>query len=146
MSLGKTETVPNPFEYVGEYGVMNDGNGLDFMRARHYQPDGGRFVQPDPIGMVGGYNLYAYAYNSPVGWIDPLGLSGLGDFINDVGDEARQLERIGRDDDFNDIIDRTNDARQRQSESWRDAFIDLLDMINWTSLSDRPDRRFGYIG
>ena len=38
VSLGKTETVANPFEYVGEYGVMNEGNGLEFMRARYYRP------------------------------------------------------------------------------------------------------------
>jgi len=36
ISLGKTETVANPFEFVGEYGVMNEGNGLEFMRARYY--------------------------------------------------------------------------------------------------------------
>ena len=38
ISLAKSETVANPFEFVGEYGVMNEGNGLEFMRARYYQP------------------------------------------------------------------------------------------------------------
>ncbi|MBI6636173.1 hypothetical protein YA0871_26340, partial [Pseudomonas paralactis] len=31
--------------------------------------------QPDPIGLLGGLNLYQYAPNA-IGWIDPLGLSG----------------------------------------------------------------------
>ena len=31
--LTKVENVSNPFEYVGEFGVMDEGNGLDFMRA-----------------------------------------------------------------------------------------------------------------
>ncbi len=34
----------------------------------------GRFVSQDPIGLLGGDNLYQYAMN-PVGWIDPFGLA-----------------------------------------------------------------------
>ncbi len=34
----------------------------------------GRFISKDPIGLLGGNNIYAYAPN-PVGWIDPFGLS-----------------------------------------------------------------------
>ncbi|WP_416309225.1 RHS repeat-associated core domain-containing protein [Pseudomonas sp. DCB_BI] len=34
----------------------------------------GRFTTQDPIGLVGGLNLYQYAPN-PLGWIDPLGLT-----------------------------------------------------------------------
>lgn len=33
----------------------------------------GRFITPDPIGLAGGLNQYAYAPNS-LSWIDPLGL------------------------------------------------------------------------
>ncbi|MBA7900937.1 RHS repeat-associated core domain-containing protein, partial [Escherichia marmotae] len=40
---------------------------------RYYDPDVGRFIVTDPIGLRGGLNLYAYALN-PLGWIDPLGL------------------------------------------------------------------------
>ena len=34
----------------------------------------GRFTQPDPIGLLGGLNLYQYAPNG-LTWIDPWGLS-----------------------------------------------------------------------
>ncbi|WP_232335951.1 MULTISPECIES: RHS repeat-associated core domain-containing protein [Snodgrassella] len=30
---------------------------------RYYDPDTGRFTQPDPIGLAGGFNLYQYAPN-----------------------------------------------------------------------------------
>ena len=44
------------------------------MRARHYHPRLGRFLQPDPIGVAGGANLYAYANNNPLRWFDSWGL------------------------------------------------------------------------
>ncbi|WP_337580210.1 RHS repeat-associated core domain-containing protein, partial [Pseudomonas savastanoi] len=33
----------------------------------------GRFITQDPIGLLGGFNLYRYTPN-PVRWTDPLGL------------------------------------------------------------------------
>ncbi|MDM3855503.1 MAG: putative Ig domain-containing protein [Aphanizomenon gracile PMC649.10] len=77
-SLTKTETVANSFEYVGQYGVMNEANGLDFMRARFYTPGEGRFISADPIGInAGDTNLYRYVFNSSTQSIDPSGLSCL---------------------------------------------------------------------
>ncbi|MBN2449259.1 MAG: RHS repeat protein, partial [Lentisphaeria bacterium] len=67
------EAVANPFQYGGLAGVQTDGTGLLFMRARHYDPELGRFLQPDPIGIAGGANLYAYAGNSPLNHADPSG-------------------------------------------------------------------------
>ena len=72
--LTTTETVSNSFEYVGQWGVTNEGNGLDFMRARYYDAGDGRFVSTDPIGTNGGVNLYAYSMNSPLNYADPSGL------------------------------------------------------------------------
>lgn len=39
-----------------------------------YDPATGRYCQPDPIGLNGGINPYAYAQNDPVTLVDPLGL------------------------------------------------------------------------
>lgn len=70
-----TEAIPNPFTYVGQYGVRDEGNGLYFMRYRWYSPLLGRFTQPDPAGLDGGdVNLYRYVSNSALDFVDPLGL------------------------------------------------------------------------
>jgi RHS repeat-associated protein len=60
--LAAVEATPNPFGYVGQYGVMEEGNGLKFMRARYYDdPNVGRFIKEDPLEFGGGdVNLYAY--------------------------------------------------------------------------------------
>jgi RHS repeat-associated protein len=55
-ALRATETVANPFQYIGAFGVMREGSGMDYMRSRWSAPDQGRFTQPDPAGLVGGAN------------------------------------------------------------------------------------------
>ncbi|WP_414142611.1 RHS repeat-associated core domain-containing protein [Burkholderia cepacia] len=47
---------------------------MHYNTFRFYDPDVGRFINPDPIGLMGGTNLYQYA-PSPISWIDPWGLS-----------------------------------------------------------------------
>jgi RHS repeat-associated protein len=73
--LGQQETIPQPFKFVGRYGVMAEPNGLYYMRARYYDPGVGRFISEDPLGFRGGdVNLSAYVQNNPVNRIDPWGL------------------------------------------------------------------------
>jgi RHS repeat-associated protein len=67
----------NPFTYVGKYGVMDEDEGLFFMKNRYYDAHTGRFLQKDPIGFAGGTNLYAYVENNPVTNIDPEGTVGI---------------------------------------------------------------------
>jgi len=60
--------------YVGRFDVQWDdfsSAGLLYMHARHYHPEFGRFLQPDPSAAE--TNLYAYAENSPITKIDPSG-------------------------------------------------------------------------
>ncbi|MEE5154844.1 RHS repeat-associated core domain-containing protein, partial [Pseudomonas alliivorans] len=46
--------------------------GLHYNTFRYYDPEVGRFITQDPIGLNGGLNLYRYAPNPNV-WIDPWG-------------------------------------------------------------------------
>ena len=58
--------------FQGQY--LDRETGLHYNTFRFYDPDIGRFTQPDPIGLLGGINLYQYAPNA-VGWVDPWGLT-----------------------------------------------------------------------
>lgn len=64
--------VRNPIRFQGQY--FDEETGLHYNRYRYYNPDGGRYITADPIGLLGGMNAYQYAPN-PARWIDPLGLS-----------------------------------------------------------------------
>jgi RHS repeat-associated protein len=52
----------------GQY--LDTETGLHYNTFRYYDPDIGRFATQDPIGLLGGLNLYQYAPN-PSLWIDP---------------------------------------------------------------------------
>ncbi|WP_308455370.1 RHS repeat-associated core domain-containing protein, partial [Pectobacterium odoriferum] len=70
---GSTEDPADPgLGFAGQY--RDTESGLCYNRFRYYDPAGGCYVSPDPIGIAGGDNNYAYAPN-PISWIDPLGLA-----------------------------------------------------------------------
>ena len=68
--IAHTEIQQN-LRYQGQY--LDRETGLHYNTFRYYDPDIGRFTQPDPIGLLGGFNLYQYAPNG-LTWVDPLGL------------------------------------------------------------------------
>ncbi|WP_202984103.1 RHS repeat domain-containing protein [Snodgrassella sp. ESL0323] len=68
--IAHTEIQQN-LRYQGQY--LDRETGLHYNTFRYYDPDTGRFTQPDPIGLLGGFNLYQYAPN-PLMWVDPWGL------------------------------------------------------------------------
>ncbi len=55
-------------------GRAEDTPNLMYYRNRYYNPRTSRFISEDPIGLAGGYNLYAYVGGDPVEKNDPLGL------------------------------------------------------------------------
>jgi RHS repeat-associated protein len=59
----------------GYTGRERDSNtGLQYNRARWYDPQVGRFISEDPLGLGGGINSFAYVSNNPQNKIDPSGL------------------------------------------------------------------------
>ena len=62
----------NRFLFTGRE-RLSDLHLYDF-RNRMYQPELGRFLQPDPKEFAAGdYNLYRYCHNDPVNKSDPFG-------------------------------------------------------------------------
>ena len=66
-----TDSAYQPFRLQNQY--YDHETGLHYNFFRYYEPDAGRFVNQDPIGLWGGSNFYQFAPNMQ-GWIDPLGL------------------------------------------------------------------------
>jgi RHS repeat-associated protein len=92
-SLLSSATVANPFGFVGVLGVMSDGNGLNFMRARLYNPGLGRFLSQDPLRLgAGDTNFYRYAANRPTIETDPSGTTGARAHRDALLRQAEKLE------------------------------------------------------
>ncbi|RLB33025.1 MAG: hypothetical protein DRH12_18870, partial [Deltaproteobacteria bacterium] len=72
-------SIVNNLRFPGQY--FDNETGLHYNYFRHYHPGIGRFIEPDPIGLRGGINLYAYAFNDPVNIVDPTGQFGLAGII-----------------------------------------------------------------
>ena len=63
------------YTYTGR--ERDPDTGSLYYRARFYDPQLGRFLSEDPIGLAGGINGYAYAGNNPIAAIDPFGLASI---------------------------------------------------------------------
>jgi RHS repeat-associated protein len=96
-SVTSQGTTENPFKFVGQYGVMDEGNNIYFMRARYYDAETGRFLNEDPLGFEGGdRNLYAYVGGNPVVNIDPEGMMTYGGFLYSVTGIVDPFYNIGK--------------------------------------------------
>jgi uncharacterized protein RhaS with RHS repeats len=86
------------------------------MKNRHYDAVAGRFVQRDPAGYDGGMNLYGYANDNPINFVDREGLSG-----GTPEEEAAEAE--------NDKKRQETQARWRRQDMERAAEIRLQELL-----------------
>lgn len=52
---------------------VNRLSGMPHFLGREYAPDWQGWVQRDPLGEVGGINLYRFVRNDPLAYVDPMG-------------------------------------------------------------------------
>lgn len=92
---GESGSTSGAFRYTGAR-IDAETNGLYDFRARMYSPALGRFLQADPAGTAGGFNLYVYVGNDPLNLVDIFGRTpdapgaggtwaGIGNALGNVG-------------------------------------------------------------
>lgn len=80
--VGRTliEVKQKRYRYIGK--ERDEESGLQLHSARYYIAWLGRWLTPDPIGIKGGINVYAYSHNNPIRLSDKNGLDPNDDEIN----------------------------------------------------------------
>jgi RHS repeat-associated protein len=76
-NCSSTGTQANEFKFTGEQ--ADASTGLEYLRARYYDPAVGRFISRDSYGGSAGQpqsqNRFVYVEGNPVGHVDPTGLA-----------------------------------------------------------------------
>jgi RHS repeat-associated protein len=74
--------------YTGQ--VLDEGTGLYYYNFRYYDPNLGRFTQPDDIipdlANPQSYNRYSYVMNNPLRYTDPTGHAGWEQGLENLAD------------------------------------------------------------
>jgi RHS repeat-associated protein len=86
-TIAATSAIENNLRFPGQY--FDAETGLHHNYFRDYDPATGRYIQEDPIGLVGGMNVYGYAYQNPNKFSDSLGLK--------PGDEFDSMDAAAKD-------------------------------------------------
>ncbi len=78
-STGSTSATPIAFNlrYPGQYADAESGLFYNYFRS--YDARVGRYSQPDPIGLQGGWSRVGYVDANPLRFVDPFGLDRWGD-------------------------------------------------------------------
>ena len=100
-----TSTAVNSYSHHGQPSAGNEGRfqytgqvwieeiGLYYYKARFYDPQIKRFLNPDPIGYADGMNIYAYVHGDPINGTDPTGLTVCDEGDPDCEDEIIVVTR-----------------------------------------------------
>ncbi len=68
----KAKETDCPIRFQGQW--FDEESGLHYNFHRYYDPETGKYLSSDPIGLDGGTRSYGYVHN-PLAWVDPRGLT-----------------------------------------------------------------------
>ncbi|MGE0084745.1 MAG: RHS repeat-associated core domain-containing protein [Desulfococcaceae bacterium] len=88
----KLADIVNNLRFPGQY--YDSETGLHYNWHRYYDPDSGRYLTPDPIGLAGGMNLYVYVDGNPVNRADPEGLEQKNLYPNQRYNPANKVPKV----------------------------------------------------
>lgn len=91
----ESDRTANPWRFPGQY--EDAETGLYYNRFRYYDPEIGRYICEDPVGLLAGFDQFGYV-QSPTSLADPLGLSEivvLGENQDAVNQATRDLRSAG---------------------------------------------------
>ena len=108
-------TYSNSRLYTGR--ELDKETGMYYLRARYYNSDTGKFISRDPIGQNDQVNLYTYVANSPLKYVDRMGLSISGDF--------NRVFRDFYDQWYTDIY---KDV-QNEGQAYKEASLQILETL-----------------
>ena len=129
-----------PFRLQNQY--FDEETGLHYNFFRYYEPDTGRFIIQDPIGLLGGNNLYQFA---PIvqEWLDVLGLSSFSQVVGNAG-ESQLLRYLNlKETGYKEVFAVQNasgnglDAVARRPDGKYDIFEVKSSTVGKFELSDR---------
>lgn len=82
---------------------------LHYNYFRDYDPSIGRYIQSDPIGLLGGINTFGYVEGDPMNWVDYFGLQSA---------QPRLPRRVERHNEH------TNNHKEMRRQLGKDVFPD----------------------
>ena len=131
------------FGYTGQVWLAQ--TGLYHYKNRAYNPELGRFMQTDPIGVNGGINLYAYVGADPVNYVDPLGLQQEDrtppDVVTITGTRVRRCILFCTDPEDDA---RTRDWRERRERAKQETSVSAMAPLRAYNCGGIPEIGQGY--
>ena len=120
----------NPFRFSTKY--FDTETTLYYYGFRYYDPTTGRWLSRDPIGEVGGFNLFAMVQNDPINWNDYLGMCP-------KSENAQNLANDIKNGNPNPIIDEAVKAGEDAWKSTQDSLEKGVELEYCNSICEACD-------